>query len=287
MEQQEQPRWRPTRTQALWTVGIVAALIVSVLIGYRYGITLWDWIKLLIVPVVIAGGGFWFNRQQREREIGIAREQREREVEIAERRTQDEALQAYLDQMSDMLIPIKDQPSLYKARLGDSLSSVARARTLTVLLRLDGERKARVIQFLYESGLIAKNHPILYLRGADLNLAVLSRADLRFANLRFADLSSADLSSADLSQADLTRPELRRPERDQGHHGRQPERGRELGRYHHVCRPDPQECRRPRRTHLRRLDQGQQGPRGGRAERISKARAVLCTLSPHARQIYT
>ena len=61
---------------------------------------------------MIAGGGLWFNRQQRERELGIAREQqerelriareqRERELGIAERRTQDEALQAYLAQMSD------------------------------------------------------------------------------------------------------------------------------------------------------------------------------------------
>jgi hypothetical protein len=48
-------------------------LTVSILIGYRYGITLWDWIKLLVVPAVIAGGGSWFNRQQHERELEIAR----------------------------------------------------------------------------------------------------------------------------------------------------------------------------------------------------------------------
>ena len=35
---------------------------------YPYGITLWDWIKLLVVPAVIAGGGLWFNTQQRARE---------------------------------------------------------------------------------------------------------------------------------------------------------------------------------------------------------------------------
>ena len=57
---------------------------------------------------MIAGGGLWFNRQQRERELAIASEQRERDVDIAERRTQDEALQAYFDQMSDMLIPKTD-----------------------------------------------------------------------------------------------------------------------------------------------------------------------------------
>jgi hypothetical protein len=31
-------------------------LTIAVLIGYRYDITLWDWIKLLVVPAVIAGG---------------------------------------------------------------------------------------------------------------------------------------------------------------------------------------------------------------------------------------
>jgi hypothetical protein len=178
VEQQQQSRWRPTRQQVLWTSGVIATLTIAILIGYGYGITLWDWIKLLVVPAVIAAGGLWFNRQQRERELRTAREQREQEVEIAERRTQDEALQAYLDQMSTMLIPNKDQPSLYKARPGDGLSSVARARTLTVLPRLDGDRKARVVQFLYESGLIAKNHPILAMSGAYLSGANLSVADL-------------------------------------------------------------------------------------------------------------
>jgi hypothetical protein len=65
VDQQQEPRWRPTRRQLLGAVGIVAFLTVSVLIGYRYGITLWDWIKLLIVPAAIAGAGLWFNAQQR------------------------------------------------------------------------------------------------------------------------------------------------------------------------------------------------------------------------------
>src|SRR5215218_2043541 len=151
MVQQQESQWRPTRRQLLWASAAVALLTIAILIGYRYGITLWDWIKLLIVPAVIAGGGLWFNRQQRERELEIARELREHELTIAERRTQHELLQGYLDQMSEMLIPNKDQPSLYKARPGDSLSSVARARTLSVLPRLDGELKARVVHFLYES----------------------------------------------------------------------------------------------------------------------------------------
>ena len=138
--------------------------------------TLWDWLNLLIVPAVLALGGYLFTRSE-DRSTQAA----------AERRAQDDALQAYLDQMSDMLIPNKDQPSLYEAKLDDSLSSVARARTLTVLPRLDGDRKARVIQFLHESDLIAENHQILALRGADL-----SKVDLFRADLSGADLSEAE-----------------------------------------------------------------------------------------------
>jgi hypothetical protein len=205
MDPKQQPREQPAERLVAWSVVCLALFTIAVYIGYRYDITLWDWLKLLVVPVVIAGVGIWFNRQQREREL-----------EIAERRTQDEALQAYLDVMSQLLTD--EKRPLRRAQIGDSLSSVARARTLTVLPRLDGGRKGRVVQFLYEAGLIAKGRPILDLlradlrgadlngaglRGADLNGAHLSGADLRGADLKWADLSFADLSGADLRRVDL------------------------------------------------------------------------------------
>jgi hypothetical protein len=213
VDQQRQSRWRPTLPQVLWTVGIVAVLVVLIRIGYalqwtgfgqskvaqdvRPGKTLWDWLKLLIVPAVLAIGGYLFTRSENRATQAAA-----------ERRAQDEALQAYLDQMSAMLIPNKDQPSLYKAYQGDSLSSVARARTLTVLPRLDGNRKARVVQFLYESGLITKDRPVLDLRGADLRGANLGGAIMGAANLSWANLSRANLSGAFLSKADLIGADL-------------------------------------------------------------------------------
>jgi Pentapeptide repeats (8 copies) len=190
------PTWRPTPRQGLWAGGIAAfltVLTVSVVIGYRYDITLWDWIKLLIVPAVIAGAGFWFNTQQRERE-----------QRIADNRAQDDSLQAYLDGMSQLLID-KDQP-LHSAKPGDSLSTVARARTLTVLGRLDGGRKRSVLQFLYESGLIYKEQTLLSesdLIKRRLNIVSLQQADLSGAHLNRIQLEGADLSRADLSGAYL------------------------------------------------------------------------------------
>ena len=190
-----------------WPAGIVAAVafLIVVICSYLFGWnwtgfprqTFWDWLDLLIVPVVLAIGGYLFNSSQ-NRTTQTA----------AERHAQDEALQAYLDKMSDMLIPNKDQPSLYKAHPGDSLSEVARARTLTVLPRLDGARKAQVVQFLYEAGLIAKGHPILVLRGANLSDANLSHANLRSINLSGASLRDAYLFNTNLSDADLSGADL-------------------------------------------------------------------------------
>ncbi len=51
------PDWRPTAQQVLWAVRIAIVLSLLVAIGYPYDITLWDWLKLLIVPAVIAAGG--------------------------------------------------------------------------------------------------------------------------------------------------------------------------------------------------------------------------------------
>jgi hypothetical protein len=174
--------------RVLWGGAAVALLTIAILIGYRYDITLWDWIKLLIVPAVIAGGGLWFNAQQREREQRIASE-----------RAQDEALQGYLDGMSQLLTD-KEQP-LHRAQSGDSLSTVARARTLTVLGRLDSGRKRSVLQFLFESGLIYKEHTLLN---------ELDRIERRhtIVSLQQADLSRADLIGADLSRANLIKADL-------------------------------------------------------------------------------
>jgi uncharacterized protein YjbI with pentapeptide repeats len=193
------PDWQPTREQVLWIIRIAIVLVVVLgiltLIGLPFGITLWEWLKLLIVPAVIAAGGLWFSRQQRNREM-----------EIAEQRAQDEALQAYLDQMSQLLTD-KERP-LHRAQARDSLSTVARARTLTVLSRMEKDRKRSVVQFLYESGLIKKNTPVVELHGAHLGKANLRRANLLEADLSWADLSRANLSDADLSGADLRWTEL-------------------------------------------------------------------------------
>jgi hypothetical protein len=193
------------RKRVLWAAGIGAALALSITVfgGYLFGWkwtglpkqTFWDWLALLIVPIVLAIGGYLFTRSDNRATRAAA-----------ERRAQDDALQAYLDNMSGMLIPSKDQPSLYDEHPPGSLSSVARARTLTVLPRLGQDLKARVVQFLYESDLITENRVIVNLKGANLSYANLSYADLSEAYLseaKGATMRKADLSGAYLLWANL------------------------------------------------------------------------------------
>ena len=177
--------------------------------------TLWDWLDLLIVPAVLAIGGYLFTRSESRRTQQTAEKERTLDREIADERRQDDMLQAYLDGMSQLLTD-KELP-LHRAQPDDSLGTVARARTLTVLGRLDSVRKRSVLQFLHESGLIYKEHTLLNgsylverrhnivsLQQANLREADLSRTSLNYAALREAALREADLSSASLFRADLS-----------------------------------------------------------------------------------
>jgi hypothetical protein len=196
------PDWRLTPRQGLWVISILIILSLLVAIGYPYGITLWDWIKLLVVPGAIAAVGLWFNGQQQERQREDNQKQYERGLEIENEHAQDQALQAYLDQIGQMLLD-KERP-LGQAK-DVAVLGLARARTLAVLDTLNsGHRKRRVLRFLYESGLISKDRDVVVdLTSADLSGAVLNRAVLIGANLSKAVLTGAKLSSASLSDADL------------------------------------------------------------------------------------
>jgi uncharacterized protein YjbI with pentapeptide repeats len=168
--------------------------------------TLWDWLDLLIVPVVLAIGGYLFTRSESQRTQEDTDQQRSLDRELADERRQDDMLQAYLDGMSQLLTD-KDRP-LHRAQRGDNLSAVARARTLTVLTRLDGERKGSVVLFLFESGLIGKDRVVLPLAGVDLSGAYLIKSYLFEANLSGTNLSGATLSKNNLIGADLRRADL-------------------------------------------------------------------------------
>ena len=167
--------------------------------GFR-GMTLREWLQLLIVPFALVAISFLFTMQQDARQQQIEDQRAQAERELAERRAQDDALQAYLNQMSDLML----NRNLLESEPSDPTFALAQARTSTVILRLDGAHNKSVTRFLRDSGLADD----LLLSGIDLEGADLSEAQLAYADLSETQLAHADLSEAELFNADLSETRL-------------------------------------------------------------------------------
>jgi uncharacterized protein YjbI with pentapeptide repeats len=164
--------------------------------GFR-GMTVRNWLELLVVPLVLLGIGLLFQIQQNE----VEERRLEAEQHIEEQRAQDEALQTYLEQIGQMLLD-KDRP-LRQSKEGDEVQLLARARTVTILRRLDSARNRDILQFLREARLVPSNKYEIQEHIVRLDNSNLSKADLRGANLDSFDLHGTDLSGADLRDARL------------------------------------------------------------------------------------
>jgi large-conductance mechanosensitive channel len=206
--------WQQIKTHPVVSVLIafvIALVVLAILGGYllhwdwtgfngniKSGKTLWDWMQLLIIPFALAIIAIFFNRAERKNERRIASDNQ-----------QETALQEYIKEISELLLHEK----LRESQPGDEVRSIARVRTLTVLLRLDKERKYSLLQFLYESGLIEKNESLVKLLGAnfsniDLFRARIREADLSGTTLIEANLGGAYLQGTNLEWANLTRAVL-------------------------------------------------------------------------------
>jgi hypothetical protein len=177
-EQEKKPDKRPPWWKRLWG---------WTKFGEKSG---WEYLQLLsalAIPVVVAGATAWLTWQQSATQ-----------TQIEEQRAQGAALQAYLDQMSSLLLG----KHLRASEEESEVRTLARARTLTVLGRLDPSYKTEVMLFLMEAYLVQVEkcckEPVI-----DLNRAALSDLNLLYARLERAHLNSADLSSANLRSADL------------------------------------------------------------------------------------
>jgi uncharacterized protein YjbI with pentapeptide repeats len=195
--------------------------------------TLWDWLQLLIFPIVVAAAVAGFNWVQQRREQTAADE-----------RLQEAAVSTYVGVMKDLLL----HENLSGSQEGTEVRRLAKTYTKAVLQQLDAQRKGFVMWFLSESNLlqaeIGKNSifdlggaqlsgvkmdgidlhganlsqanldrafmPWAMLERTNLNHATLRGADLRNANLRGANLDEANLGGADLWEAKVTDRNLRR-----------------------------------------------------------------------------
>src|SRR5215204_3184162 len=176
--------------------GTLVLFIVVVMLLWRTGGAKLVSDNAALIGAMVTLGGV-FTAQMVSIALDDRRSQEARDLE--KQRAQDDASQAYLDQMSLLLLD-KDRP-LRQSIEGDEVRTLARARTLTVLPRLDGAEKANVVQFLYESDLITKDTFLVDLHQSDLRKAGLSGANLRNSILSRAYLTSANLNEANLREA--------------------------------------------------------------------------------------
>jgi uncharacterized protein YjbI with pentapeptide repeats len=201
MDQERKAHWwqdRNVRWGAIIIIGVwilIFASIVAEEIGGLRDIGLWDWVGVLIIPVVLTAGAALLTNAQVQRE-----------TKAAHLRAQDEALQQYLDQVSGLLVEL-EQPQ--KPMSFALFSRLVQARTLTLLLKLDRDRKRQPLKLIAQLELIERQNPLLSLKNAGLDDADLHEVTLLEVSLREADLRGADLTGADLRKSDLTGADLR------------------------------------------------------------------------------
>lgn len=179
----------------------------------------WDWMDLMLVPAALAYGVWWLRKRQEEVQREIATDKR-----------QQDALQYYLDRVTELL----------PERRTENAQGNIRWQTLVALRAIDGRRKGQVLCFLYEHDLIIGDDPVVSLRHAELKNADLIvghphhwddrgewihetlfdyvayakgnerwKANLQGVNLEDADLHNAVFVLTDLQGAHLQNAHLR------------------------------------------------------------------------------
>lgn len=192
--------------------------------------TLWDWLGLsatFAIPIVL----YFFQTSEQRRsekraeiESKQAEERAEVEKDIAEDNLREQALEAYIDRMSAILINQQTRSELIgnrnNAHKDNPVCDVARIRTATILRRLEDDikRQNRVLHFLQDSEILgflleSANFANANLKGANfcninLNHAIFDGANLSGANFNSTKLFRANFSNANLSGANFTNARL-------------------------------------------------------------------------------
>jgi hypothetical protein len=127
------------------------------------GKTGWDLLSLLLVPAALAAVAAWFSSRQKQYELEVAARDREKDRDIAARdrevdreiaqksrdidqqiaddRQQEQALETYLKDMSDLMTDTEpDSGEQDGTTVFSRTRMVARARTIAILHRLNSQR---------------------------------------------------------------------------------------------------------------------------------------------------
>ena len=202
-------------------------LVLSIVLGYLYELnwvgvidtatgeikSLWDWLELLIVPLILAIGGWWISHVEKLRSQNL----KDTEVLVLVEKQRQDSLQKYIDDMTSLLLgnitDEWDEDDII-------LNAVIISQTLATLKMLDGTRKGILLQFLCDLGLISieKNPQTQHFGSLDIRMADLSNANLngcRLYGVRLMEVNfsgatfySATFYGSDLWQSNFTAADL-------------------------------------------------------------------------------
>lgn len=155
--------------------------------------TLWDFLQLLIVPLLILTVTNHLDESANERQ----------RLDADQRYQQDVCDKAF-NYISNLIL----ERGLIESNVERSVIRLAKAKILTTLQGIDSKHKRSLIVFLAESGLI-QQRPVVHLTEANLRDVDLSGLYLWGKNLSQADLRDANLKKATVNNAYLIRADLR------------------------------------------------------------------------------
>jgi len=199
-------------------------------IGYKYEISgfnvvlrsndletpqkyIWDWLDLLVVPVVLALGGILitFINEINNREIAAYQRHLDRDLDLSNKQKdfdlqesmhQIRLLSEYLSNMSKLMLDYK----LRQKR--KSVRDIANAWTINAMMNLNKDNKGEALRFLYNSDLISGNNPVVNVSEMDFSETILKASNLSGANLSGIILNNSDLNKTNLSGTNLTNAKL-------------------------------------------------------------------------------
>src|SRR5215208_6893536 len=206
------------------TLRVATALGVAVAVALTYGIWFdWEWKAMIgwkalegyinpdpddttgkkdavqVYAVIVAGVIASITAAVGLANLRLTRKNLEQQRELEAQRAQGTALQAYYEQIGNLLTEYD-----LRTTKREEIKELARGQTLTVLQEVDGNGKGNLLTFLHGAGLIIGiENPAVALTGADLQGVDLPRADLEGANLQGANLQGANLEGANLREAYL------------------------------------------------------------------------------------
>ena len=160
----------------------------------------WERLLLPIIGIALIASVLWTGIQQNQNSRALNSQQRDLTLSTAADQQRETILLNYRDRIANLMV----QNNLLQAHPADASTLVADAYTLETLRRLDPDRKAALMRFLYQTKLISNDRRIINMSEADVQNAHMANTDLRDTYLLGINLGGADLHGAILSDATFT-----------------------------------------------------------------------------------